>query len=137
MLALELLLNALRGWWTMPGRPEPALETARSEVVICIGCYPESALLDRVLGPGKYDISFIESVDGAYPHILRVMPGRVILCMRGDDETSLQLLSMLHLDPRTNGIPVFTCIAAVGGVDSVESASPSGLAPVRQDIVMH
>lgn len=84
-------------------------------------------MLDRVLGPGEYDISFLETSEGAYGRIVASQPSRVIFCMHVDDAESLHVLSMLNLDPRTNRIPILTCIAAVSGVhdDLSGGAGPS------------
>lgn len=95
-------------------------------------------MLERVLEPGAYDISFLASIDGAYSRILGEMPSKVIFCMRADDESSLQVLSMLNLDPRTNRIPIITCIPSVTAEDGgIEPAGAGGFAPARSAVVMH
>jgi hypothetical protein len=134
----SLLLRALRWRRNTRGRQAPAAQLAPKEVVICVGSYEDCALLDSVLGPGAYEVSFLDSVEGAYAHIANVLPSRVILCMRADDELSLQLLSMLNLDPRTSRISIITCVSSVtAGGDGIGSAGASALAPARADVVMH
>jgi len=111
---------------------------ARKQTVICVGCIDDGTLLDRVLEPGEYDISFLESSDGAYGSIVRARPNKVIFCMRADDEKSLQVLSMLNLDPRTNHIPILTCVPSItGGIESWESTGTGGFASAHSSQVMH
>jgi hypothetical protein len=119
--------------------PAPRVpQITRKEIVFCVGGQ-DFAVLDKVLEPGDYDISFVTSIETAYSEIANAMPGRVILCMRADDEQSLLVLSMLSLDPRTQNIPVITCVAGtVGALDEgADGDSASGLAPTRPGVVMH
>lgn len=132
---LFLARRVLRGWRTAAVPPAPAL---RKQTVICVGCMDDGTLLDRVLGPGEYDISFLESADGAYHAIVRARPSKVIFCMRADDERSLQVLSMLNLDPRTNRIPILTCVPSItGGIETGESTGTNELTPAHSGQVMH
>src|SRR5262245_46246060 len=104
---LSIARRMLRGWRSAPMPPDPP---AKKQSVICVGCIDDGTLLDRVLEPGEYDISFLESAEGAFSAIVRARPSKVIFCMRADDEKSLQVLSMLNLDSRTNRIPILTCV---------------------------
>jgi PleD family two-component response regulator len=121
-------------------RQTPAPQrTAKKEIVICLGCHDDCAILDKVLAPGSYEVSFISSMERAYSQIAAAMPDRVILSMRADDEQSLGVLSMLTLDPRTNRIPVMTCVVtAVGRRDEdVDDDTVRSLALERHNVVMH
>ena len=85
-----------------------------------LGAYPSrtvmvvngpGAVLERfesILEPGHYDVVVVESGDRAYSQIKLVQPDLVILCVRMDEPASLQVLSMLKLDPETVGVPVIT-----------------------------
>ncbi len=122
-----------------PHEPPPSERKAvlpERKAVLCIGCLDDCAMLDRVLEPGAYDISFLNSIDGAYAHILKARPSQVILCMRADDGQSLQLLSMLSLDPITTHIPVVTCIATAAGGSNMPLGSATEMSPACQ-VVMH
>jgi CheY-like chemotaxis protein len=112
---------------------------AREKVVAFVGCQEDHRVLDEVLEPGNYKVSFVTSIESAYSEIANALPDRVVLCMRADDERSLRVLSMLNLDPRTHHIRVTTCVASVVG-DRDEGADlegVNGLAPTRPGIVMH
>jgi hypothetical protein len=117
----------------------PSARPAKRERVICLGCDERSEILEKVLGPGAYDVSFITSVDRAYAEIARAMPDKVILCMRADDEERLRVLSMLTLDPRTNAIPVMTCVAHVTGAghSDLDGAGVSGIVSATHAVVLH
>jgi CheY-like chemotaxis protein len=65
-------------------------------------------LFESILEPGHYDVVVVESGDRAYSQIKLVQPDLVILCVRMDDAASLQVLSMLKLDPDTIRVPVIT-----------------------------
>jgi CheY-like chemotaxis protein len=65
-------------------------------------------LLEPVLDAGNYDVVFVESSQHAYSQIKRVQPDLVILCVHMDNPDSLQVLSMLKLDPETRDVPVLT-----------------------------
>jgi len=132
---LSIARRLLRGLRSAAVPPAPP---ARKQTVICIGCIDDGTLLDRVLEPGEYDISFLESADGAYGSIVRARPNKVIFCMRADDERSLQVLSMLNLDPRTNRIPILTVVPSVtGGIETGDSIGTSEFAPAHPGQVMN
>ena len=135
----SFVARAFRWCCRAPAQTPPVQEFTKKEVVICVGCQEDYVVLDKVLEPGDYDVSFVASIETAYSEIVNVMPNRVILCMRADDERSLQVLSMLNLDARTQNIPVTTCVAnAVGDRDEcADGDSVSGLAPTRHGVVMH
>jgi CheY-like chemotaxis protein len=65
-------------------------------------------LFESILEPGHYDVVVVESGDRAYSQIKLVQPDLVILCVRMDEPASLQVLSMLKLDPETVRVPVIT-----------------------------
>lgn len=131
-------LKALRSLWKAPDQAAQVLEAARKEVVLCVGCHEDAPIIDSVLPPGAYDITFRRTIEGAYSHIARVMPDRVILCMRADDEGSLQVLSMLSLDPRTSRIPVITCVPPVAAsLEGLDREGANGLAAATPGLVMH
>ncbi len=111
MSRLGSFVNKAWRWYGRHVGHIPISKVTRRETVICVGCQEDMAMLDTVLEPGDYDLSFLSSTEGAYPAIVRALPSRVILCMRADDEGSLRLLSMLSLDRRTAGIRVVTCVS--------------------------
>src|SRR5690349_13954857 len=65
-------------------------------------------LINSVLGAGHYDAVFIESSAHAYSQVRREHPSLVILCLRLDDPSGFQVLSMLKMDEDTRTIPVLT-----------------------------
>lgn len=65
-------------------------------------------LINSVLGAGHYDAVFIESSAHAYSQVRREHPSLVILCLRLDDPSGFQVLSMLKMDEDTKTIPVIT-----------------------------
>ena len=65
-------------------------------------------LINGVLGAGHYDAVFIESSAHAYSQVRREHPSLVILCLRLDDPSGFQVLSMLKMDDDTKAIPVLT-----------------------------
>jgi CheY-like chemotaxis protein len=133
------LVRACRWPWKAP-RATATVQLARvKETVICVGCVEDGSILDRVLEAGSYDVSFIASSADAYAQIVRTLPDRVILCMRSDDEVSLRLLSMLTLDPRTNAIPVITCVASVtaGRDEAIDDEGTGGHVIAGHRLVMH
>jgi len=65
-------------------------------------------LINGVLGAGHYDAVFIESSAHAYSQVRREHPSLVILCLRLDDPSGFQVLSMLKMDEDTRAIPVLT-----------------------------
>jgi len=122
------------GLWRR-GRVERAVPPPR-QTVLCVGATPHS-VLDRVLEPGAYDVSFLESVEGAYSHIAETMPDRVIICTRADDEDSLQVLSMLNLDPRTSSIPIMTCVVPAAECLEEDARRGGRVPSVGRPVVMH
>jgi CheY-like chemotaxis protein len=65
-------------------------------------------LFESILEPGHYDVVVVESGVRAYSQVKLVQPDLVILCVRMEDPSSLQVLSMLKLDPETARVPVIT-----------------------------
>ena len=119
-------------------QPPPVQTVARKKLVAFIGCQ-DYTVLEDVLEPGDYDVSFVTSLESAYSEIVAALPDRIVLCMRADDERSLQVLSMLRLDVRTHHIPVTTCVAGVDGEpdEGTDGEEVSWLAPTRPGIVLH
>jgi hypothetical protein len=70
--------------------------------------------LEDVVGPGAYDVMFIECIEGAHSTIAQTRPDRVILCCDVDDPTGFHLLSMLKADCRTRTIPAITYVTWPG-----------------------
>ncbi len=66
--------------------------------------------LEDIVGPGAYNVMFIESIEGAHTRILQTRPDRVILCCDVDDPSGFHLLSMLKADRRTRTIPAVTYV---------------------------
>src|SRR5437870_8739957 len=95
------------------------------KVVIVNGSTDMLTLLETVLDAGHYDIVFVESSEHAYSQIKRVQPNLVILCMRIDDLSAFQVLSMLKLDAGTRDIPVLTYATKDEDQDDDEDASES------------
>ncbi len=136
--AKSLLLRALEWPWKASILAPPEQPARSREAVLCIGCDQDTGILDKVLGPGSYDLSFMPSIDGAYVRIAASLPDRVILCMRADDEASLQVLSMLTIDARTRGIPVITCVPEVAvGDDRLTHDGRNGSAAATPFVLMH
>jgi hypothetical protein len=113
----------LRGLQSAAVPPAPL---PRRQIVICVGCIDDSTLLDRVLGPASTTSRFSNPADGSLQLHCTARPNKVIFCMRADDEKSLQVLPMLNLDPRTNRIPILTCVPSItGGIETGESIGPA------------
>jgi hypothetical protein len=73
-----------------------------------------SRLLDLLLVHGNpHDVTFVESLAGAYRRIRQLVPDLIVLFMRIDDEGACRLLTMLEVDRGLYGIPVVTW--AIGG----------------------
>jgi DNA-binding response OmpR family regulator len=66
--------------------------------------------LEDIVGPGAYDVMFIESIEGAHSRIVQTRPDRVVLCCDVDDASGFHLLSMLKADCRTRTIPAITYV---------------------------
>jgi CheY-like chemotaxis protein len=101
----------------------PILATQR--VVIVNGTTEILEGLQSMLDAGHYDVVFVESSQHAYSQIKRVQPDLVILCVRIDDTTGLQVLSMLKLDENTRDIPVLTYATEYEEESEDEVAEPS------------
>lgn len=84
------------------------ISRAAQTVLIVNGDTEVLELLEPVLDAGNYDVVFVESSEHAYSQIKRVQPDLVILCVHMDNPDSLQVLSMLKLDPETRDVPVLT-----------------------------
>ncbi len=79
-------------------------------VVLVSGRAPQIQSLDDLLfATGDYDVIFVESIAQSYSCIKRVVPDLVLISAEVDDVAACQLLSMLRVDRRSSGIPVFTC----------------------------
>ena len=101
-----------------PSRPPDAGTTrAMQKVVIVNGNVEILELLEMVLDAGHYDVVFVESGSHAYSQIRRVHPDLVILCVNIAEPESLQVLTMLKLDPETRDIPVLTYTTEFEGQD--------------------
>ena len=94
-----------------PRRDEPGAATPAQRVVIVNGNPEVLELFETMLEAGHYSVVFVESSEHAYSQIRRVLPNLVILCVRIDQAESLQVLSMLKLDPLTRDIPTLTFAA--------------------------
>ena len=76
-------------------------------VVFVSGRAPEARSLDVLLvATIDYDVIFVESIAYSYSCIERVVPDLVIISSEVDDVAACELLSMLRVDCRTQGIPV-------------------------------
>jgi CheY-like chemotaxis protein len=92
--------------------------------VVIVNNGPEALeLLETVLEAGRYDVVFVESNEHAYSQIKRVQPDLVILCVRIDDMSGFQVLSMLKLDGDTRDIPVMTYTTDYEGRDAEDEAA--------------
>jgi CheY-like chemotaxis protein len=111
--------------------PRPAMPVQR--VVIVNGSAEVLELFDTMLEAGHYSVVFVESNEHAYSQIRRVLPNLVILCVRIDQAESLQVLSMLKLDPLTRDIPTLTFAAEreaqMSDDDLIERAEAEMFAP--------
>ena len=76
------------------------------KIVVVNGNTDVLARLEAMLDAGRYDMVFVESSDGAYSQIKKVLPNLVVLCARIIHLEGFQLLTMLKLDPETRDIPV-------------------------------
>src|SRR5262245_6698543 len=78
--------------------------------VVAVSGDPQRAqLMDALLADANLrDIVFVESIVGGYSRIKQLTPDVVVVLLGDDDATACHLLSMLHMDPETAGIPVVT-----------------------------
>jgi PleD family two-component response regulator len=97
--------------------------TTTQKVVIVNGSPEMLETLETTLEAGHYDVVFVESSEHAYSQIKRVQPNLVILCVRIDDATGFQVLSMLKLDDDTRAIPVLTYTSEGGDEELEDSCS--------------
>jgi DNA-binding response OmpR family regulator len=76
--------------------------------VVAVSGDPRRAeLMDALLADANLrDIVFVESIARGYSRIKQVAPDVIVVLLGGDDALACQLLSMLHIDPDTAGIPV-------------------------------
>ncbi len=103
-----------------------AVAGAVQKVMIVNGSAEILELLEAVLDAGRYDVVFVESSAHAYSHVKRVRPDLVILCVRIDEPSGFQVLSMLKLDDDTRDIPVLTyTIEGDSEEAEAESTEPS------------
>jgi hypothetical protein len=103
--------------WKQPatGCPPPSTITVLPRQTIAVVGSPElRPPLEDIVGPGAYEVMFIESIEGAHSRILQTRPDRVILCCDGDDPGGFHLLSMLKADCRTRTIPAIAYVAWPG-----------------------
>jgi len=134
----RLVSRALRRWNRAGGAMHRTTPPRRQRVVF-VGVPETSVVLDDVLEPGTYDLLFVTAPETAYPEILRAMPDHVVICLEADDETSLQLLTMLAIDPRTGRLNVITCVAGVSAAadEPTDAALARSLVTGRKALVMH
>jgi hypothetical protein len=85
-----------------------ALSVAPRQIIAVVGSPELRPPLEDVVGPGAYEVMFIDSIEGAHSQIAQTRPDRVILCCDVDDPSCFQLLSMLKADCRTRTIPATT-----------------------------
>lgn len=96
------------------------------KVVIVNGSTDILELFETVLEARNYDVVFVESKQHAYSQIKRVQPNLVILCVRIEDTSGFQVLSMLKLDEETREIPVLTYTTEYEGQNAeAEMPEPS------------
>jgi len=70
---------------------------------------PDDRVLETIGDAGDFDTVVVESLEGAYSKVKRVLPSLVIVCISIDDPDGFHVLSMLKLDDDTSQIPVLTC----------------------------
>src|ERR1700730_4448290 len=108
---------------TRPARDARQPSPATQKVLIVNGSSNVLDELEHVLATGHYDVVFVESSAHAYSQIKRVQPHLVILCVRIDDPTGFQVLSMLKLDEETKAIPVITYTTEYDGEEQEEEVA--------------
>ena len=91
--------------------------TSIRKIVVVNGSSDVLARLEAVLDAGRYDMVFLESSDGVYSQIKKVLPNLIVLCARIMHLEGFQLLTMLKLDPETRDIPVLTYTTEHEGPD--------------------
>ena len=91
-------------------------------------------LINGVLGAGHYDAVFIESSAHAYSQVRREHPSLVILCLRLDDPSGFQVLSMLKMDEDTKAIPVLTYTSEYDGQSTHQWSTEASESDLLQSI---
>jgi CheY-like chemotaxis protein len=86
--------------------------SAARKAVIVDGTADLLGVFETVLSAGRYDVAFVESSERAYSRIKHVQPNLVVLCLRLEDLSGFQVLTMLKLDEETRGIPILTYTSA-------------------------
>jgi CheY-like chemotaxis protein len=139
MLLLRTLLarafTLLRQGWV----GAPLRTPAKLQQVVFVGDLEDFTIIDELLEPGTFEVQFASSVETAYSEIARVVPDRVVLAMRADDEACLQLLAMLSLDQRTRRVPITTCVTRLTA-EREETTPLEGercFPSTRRGLVMH
>ena len=84
------------------------------QIIAVVGSPELRPPLEDIVGPGAYEVMFIESIEGAHSRIVQTRPDRVVLCCDVDDASGFQLLSMLKADCRTRTIPAVTYVTWPG-----------------------
>ena len=116
--AMTLPAFAVR--WFDSLRRRPSGESAQTasirlrQTIAVVGSPELRPPLEEVVGPGAYEVTFIDSIEGAHSRIVQVRPDRVILCCDVDDPTGFHLLALLKADCRTRTIPATTYVAWPG-----------------------
>jgi hypothetical protein len=116
--AMTLPAFAVRWFGSLRRRPAPGGAQTASirlrQTIVVVGSPELRPPLEDVVGPGAYDVMFIEAIEGAHSRIVQARPDHVILCCDVDDPTGFHLLSMLKADCRTRTIPATTYVAWPG-----------------------
>ncbi len=88
--------------------PDSAPSRRLKRVAIVDGSPDLLAWLEPILGPGDYDVQFLDATDAPFTEIRFAQPDLVVLTLRIEDLESFALLSMLKLDAETSHIQVLT-----------------------------
>jgi hypothetical protein len=98
-------------WKRQPTADRSAAPNLPRQTIAVVGSPEFRPPLEDIVGPGAYNVMFIESIEGAHTQIVQTRPDRVILCCDVDDPSGFQLLSMLKADCRTRTIPAVTYVS--------------------------
>jgi hypothetical protein len=115
-----MTLSAFAFRWFGSRKHRPAADGAPTaamslrQTIAIVGSPELRPPLEEVVGPGAYEVMFIESIEGAHSRIVQARPDRVILCCDVDDPAGFHLLAMLKADRRTRTIPATTYVAWPG-----------------------
>jgi CheY-like chemotaxis protein len=90
--------------------PPATVRVLPRQTIAVVGSPEFRPPLEDIVGPGAYNVMFIESIEGAHSRIVQTRPDRVILCCDVDDPSGFHLLSMLKADCRTRTIPAITYV---------------------------